>query len=354
MWLSPFSVALNSPLGTAAGEITDRQGLLVGCSVDGQQGIGEATPLAGWTESYEDCHRTLESIASNDERDGVPELPDPTRRPAAAHAVDLARCDARARRESQPLAALLRHQAEIRGTVPDSVPLNATIGDGDIEATVSAATTAIENGYQWLKLKVGSRTIGSDIERVRAVASGVGERARIRLDANGAWTRAQATRVLKGIADYDIEYLEQPLAADKLDGLAALRGRGTDIAVDESLATHSLTEIIEARTADVVVIKPMAVGGPTRAVQLAVRAREAGLTPVVTTTIDAVIARTAAVHVAAAIPDVTACGLATGSLLESDLAEDPVDISEGRATVPPDDGLCGDGFDTLWDGDSSE
>jgi L-alanine-DL-glutamate epimerase-like enolase superfamily enzyme len=68
---------------------------------------------------------------------------------------------------------------------------------------------------------------------------------------------------------------------------------------------------------------------------------------VVTTTIDAVVARTAAVHVAAAIPEIAPCGLATGSLLADDLAADPVTISEGAASVPTSGGLCGSGFDSL-------
>jgi len=51
---------------------------------------------------------------------------------------------------------------------------------------------------------------------------------------------------------------------------------------------------------------------------------------------------------------VTACGLATGSLLETDLAADPVDIVDGYAQIPSGDGLCGDGFDRLWAVDESE
>ncbi len=347
MWLRPFSLSLASPLGTAGGEITDRTGLLVGLSVDGQRGIGEATPLAGWTESNEACRHTLEAMADTD-CDDLPGLAEPTETPAAAHAVDLAIQDARARCAGKRLAGWLRQQADISGSPPDSVPINATIGDGDLEATVSAATDALEQGYEWLKLKVGARELSADIERIRTVERTVGDRAQIRLDANGAWSRTQATRVLEEIAEYDIAYLEQPLAADDLEGLAALRGRGTDIAVDESLAAYSLAEIKAARAADVIVIKPMAVGGPTRALEAAIAGRNAGIEPVVTTTIDAVVARTAAVHVAAAIPDVTACGLATGSLLENDLTADPVDIADGRALVPSGSGLCGGGFEGLW------
>jgi len=347
MWLQSFSLPLSSPLGTATGEITSRRGLLVGLSVDGHRGIGEATPLAGWTEPYEACRRTLESVTDGDS-DGPPALPDPTETPAAAHAVDLAVSDARARNGGKPLAAWLRQQADIAGSPPESVPLNATVGDGDIETTVSAATNAVQDGFEWLKLKVGARDPGADLDRIRAVDRAVDDTVRIRLDANGAWNRTQATSVLDGIADLDIEYLEQPLAAADLDGMAGLRGRGTDLAVDESLATHSLDAVLDAGAADVVILKPMALGGPRRTVDIAMRARDAGLRPVVTTTIDAVVARTAAVHTAAAIPDVTACGLATGSLLAADLAADPVEITRGRAQLPTADGLCGGCFDELW------
>jgi L-alanine-DL-glutamate epimerase-like enolase superfamily enzyme len=52
-----------------------------------------------------------------------------------------------------------------------------------------------------------------------------------------------------------------------------------------------------------------------------------------------VVARTAAVHVAAAIPDVRACGLATADRLESDLGPDPCPVEEGRISVPQDPGL---------------
>lgn len=346
MWLEPFSLSLASPLGTAAGEITERRGLLVGLSVNGQRGIGEATPLAGWTESYDECRRSLESIA--DDRNNPPERPEPTKTPAAAHAVDLAVSEARARKSGQPLAAWLRKQADIDGQPPDSVPVNATIGDGNVETTVSASVAAVERGFEWLKLKVGSRSVEGDLDRVRAVTGTVGDDARIRLDANGAWSHTQARRVLKAIDDDDsIDYVEQPVAANDLDGLAALRGRGTEIAVDESLASHSLDEILDAGAADVAILKPMALGGPTRTVDIATQAQKAGLTPVVTTTVDAVVARTAAVHIAAAIPNLPACGLATGSLLVADLDDDPIEIHDGQAELPTGNGLCGDCFDRL-------
>ncbi len=346
MWVDPFSLRLESPLGTAAGPITDRRGFLIGHQEDGIRGVGEATPLPGWTESYEACQRTLNAVAGADEATAI-EQPDPTETPAAAHGVDLATLDAVTRRDGRPLAAVLRERGFDTDTpIPDSVPVNATIGDGTVAETVSAATDAVDEGFEWLKLKVGVQGPEEDLKRVQAVHNAVDDSVSLRLDANGAWDRATARRLVGRLAEIGIEYLEQPLPAEDLAGLAELRGCGVDIAVDESLATTSVDAVVDAGAADVVVIKPMAVGGPSRAVEAAAVARSAGIEPVVTTTVDGVVARTAAVHVAAAIPNITACGLATGSLLASDLAADPVSITDGRASLPAGDGL-GDGFDAM-------
>jgi len=352
MWVEPFNLALDAPLSTAHGGITERRGFLVGVdAADGTEvGLGEATPLPGWTESYENCRAVLDTAASDDGAQ-----PDPAATPAAAHAVELARLDARGRRESTPLAAICRHEAfgdaDAADTdaepIPASVPVNATIGDGDPETTVRAAESAVSEGYDCLKLKAGSRPVDRDIVRVRAVRDAVGDDIALRVDANGAWDAATARRAVMAFADLAVDYVEQPLPADELAGHRRLRGLGVDIALDESLAEASLSAVVDSDAADVVVLKPMALGGPLRATRTAAAAREAGIEPVVTTTIDAVVARTAAVHVAAAIPDVAACGLATGSLLAADLAADPVTISDGAASVPTDGGLCGAGFDAL-------
>jgi L-alanine-DL-glutamate epimerase-like enolase superfamily enzyme len=78
----------------------------------------------------------------------------------------------------------------------------------------------------------------------------------------------------------------------------------------------------------------MALGGVEEALHAAERAREVGVEPIVTTTIDGVVARTAAIHLAACIPDVPACGLATADWLASDLAPDPAPVENGHSSVP--------------------
>src|SRR5699024_10080133 len=145
-------------------------------------------------------------------------------------------------------------------------------------------TAAVDQGFEALKIKVGARAIAEDVERVAAVRKTVGNDIELRADANGARDRETARAALDGFADAGLAYVEQPLPADDLAGHADLRGRGT-IALDESLATHSIERVLAADAADVLIVKPMALGGPDRARSAVLTAHEAGCEAVLTTTI---------------------------------------------------------------------
>ena len=368
-----FALPLESPLGTARGEIQSRTGRLVGIAADGHlRGVGEATPLPGWTESAGECATALDAVTAEDPRKG--RLPS-FATPAARFAVGVAYRDRLARRRERSVAETLV------GDPPHTVPVNATVGDGGVDETVAAAEAAVDAGFETLKLKVGVRDPAADRERVRAVAEALAESApdghstadpatpgpTLRLDANGAWDRETARETLAALADR-VAYVEQPVPADDLAGLAALRGVGAPVAADEALATHGPRAVVAADAADVLVCKPAALGGLERTLSVARTAAARGVDTVVTTTIDGVVARTAATHLAAAVTAVTrstggrrggwvstprAHGLATGSLLARDLQStdgepltDPVPVVDGRVAVPDTCGLAGPAFDT--------
>jgi o-succinylbenzoate synthase len=335
-----FALALATPLDTAAGSITERRGLLVRVD-DAPPGAGEATPLPGWTESLADCRAAL-ADPPPDPAD-PPAMPD---RPAARHGLVTAGLDAAARRAGESLAARLAD-----GTPADRVPVNATLGDAGPAATAERARAAVADGFDHLKLKAGAGSLARDRDRVRAVRDAVGPAPTLRLDANGAWDRRTAGRAVETLSDLGVAYVEQPLPAADLAGHRALRGRDGAVAValDESVVERGVERALAAGAADVVVCKPMALGGPDRAVAAAARARKAGVGAVVTTTVDAAVARTAAVHAAAAIPGIRACGLATADLLAEDVAADPAPVTDGSVAVPAGPGLAGAAFDGLVD-----
>jgi o-succinylbenzoate synthase len=326
MEVEPFSLPLRRPLGTARGEITEREGFLVRVGHAGETAVGEATPLPGWTESLTACREALESV---DDPAAPLEALDGT--PAARHAVESALLTCEARAADVSLGVYLADDEAV-----DAVPVNATVGDDDPPATARAARAAVENGFPAVKVKVGARPPSADRERLEAVRAACPD-VELRADANGAWDRGTAREMLSAAVDLGFSYVEQPLPAADLAGHADLRGGGVDVALDESLTTHSVPEVLAAEAADRVVLKPMALGGPAAAREAALLADEQGVGTVVTTTIDGSYARTVAVHLAASLPEVVPCGLATASMLEADLqTPDPVPVVDGAIRLPSD------------------
>ncbi|GGL22527.1 chloromuconate cycloisomerase [Halarchaeum grantii] len=326
MRVDPYALALATPLATAHGTISERRGFLVTVERDGVRGVGEAAPLPDWTESYDACRDALRSLDGDASPTDARRSLDGT--PAARHAVALADLDADARERGVPLYRALGGDGAV-----ESVPVNATVGDAPPEGTAERVRAAVDAGFRCVKVKVGVRALDADIERLRAVRDAAPD-VTLRVDANEAWTRAEGARALGIFEGLDVALVEQPLDAADLAGHAALRGRGVDVALDESVAACGLGAVLDADAADAVVLKPMACGGPDRAVAAGRRARDAGVDPIVTTTYDAVHARTAAVHVAAALAPLRACGLATADALEADLAADPAPVESGRVRVP--------------------
>ncbi|PSQ60703.1 o-succinylbenzoate synthase, partial [Halobacteriales archaeon SW_7_71_33] len=140
----PFAVDLARPLSTAAGTIDRREGWLVRVRTTdaegGPTGVGEATPLPGWTESTATCRETLRARAGDalaeSGRDLLAGVDDA---PAARHGLALALADLAARRDGRPLWAHLL-DCDDGGDAGDrgerTVRANATVGDAPPEATV--------------------------------------------------------------------------------------------------------------------------------------------------------------------------------------------------------------------------
>ncbi|WP_336136338.1 mandelate racemase/muconate lactonizing enzyme family protein [Natronomonas amylolytica] len=325
MRTEPFSLSLSTPLDTAAGTIDERRGFLVRLDLDGTPGLGEATPLPGWTESLDDCEAALREVDDPETALDGDSFADA---PAARHGVSLAVLDARARAAGEPLYRHLGANTRI-----EEVPVNATVGDGEPKETAEAAADAVNKGFPAVKVKVGARPLAEDVERFEAVRTRCPD-VELRADANGAWDRETAERALSAFADHDVAFVEQPLSADELSGHTDLRGGPVGIALDEGLHEHGIDAVLDAAAADVIVIKPMALGGVDRAADAGRRAIDAGLDVVVTTTIDGAVARAAAVHLAAALPGVRASGLATRRFLDEDIRENVAPIRSGAAVVP--------------------
>lgn len=225
----------------------------------------------------------------------------------------------------------------------DRVPVNATIPA--VPASDAADVLARFPGCRTAKVKVAERghVLADDVARVRAVREALGPEGRVRLDANGAWNVDEAERAIHALAEFDLEYVEQPCAT--VAELAELRERiahmGIPLAADESVRKASdPLAVARAGAADLLVIKAQPLGGAARALAIVA---EAGLPAVVSSALDTTVGLSQGVALAAALPELDYdCGLGTAALFTDDVADlRPSDGALPVGRVTPDAAALG-------------
>ncbi len=195
-------------------------------------------------------------------------------------------------------------------------PLYKVLGGGDpvittditisvdyIDKMVADAVSAVDRGFESLKIKVG-KDIGLDIERVKAIHAAVEGRALLRLDANQGWTAKQAVYALHALEDagVQLELLEQPVKAHDLKGLKYVTDRvHTPVMADESVfGPAEVIDLIRMRAADIINIKLMKTGGISNAIRIADIAALYQVECMIGCMLESSISVAAAVHVAVA------------------------------------------------------
>ncbi|MCC4250070.1 MULTISPECIES: o-succinylbenzoate synthase [Microbacterium] len=209
--------------------------------------------------------------------------------------------------------------------VRTSVPVNATVpavAASDVDAVLSRF-----DGCRTAKVKVAEagQVLADDVARVRAVRAAMGPEGRIRIDANGGWNLDEAERAVHALAEFDLEYVEQPCT--DVDELARLRERigylDIPIAADESVrkAADPL-RVARAGAADLLVVKAQPLGGVRAALAIVA---EAGLPAVVSSALDTSVGLSMGLALAAALPELEYdCGLGTASLFTADVVAEPL------------------------------
>lgn len=253
-----YALPLRAPVRTAHGVMTVREGLILRCEqADGTTGFGEASPVPGFgRETVDEDEAFLRTLGDSASDAGLEAVPAGAGSLRQALAAALGRSPEPARRDYLSVAALL--------------PAGRAVLDR-IEPLAEA-------GFRTFKWKVG---VG-DAEDERALLDDVLGRlpdgARLRLDANGAWDRRTAERWLARCADYPIEHVEQPIAADARGAADLLLGLAGDfptpVALDESLVGSGDLEVwLDRGWPGIFVIKPALFDDPAAALARLAAAR---------------------------------------------------------------------------------
>ena len=223
------------------------------------------------------------------------------------------------------------------------ITTDITISVDTIDKMVADSISAVERGFDSLKIKVG-KDIGVDIERVKAIYAAVEGRALLRLDANQGWTAKQAVYALHTLEDAGVrlELVEQPVRAQDLDGMRYVTERvHTPIMADESVfGPTEVIELIRMRAADIINIKLMKTAGISNAIRIADIAAMYEIECMIGCMIESSISVSAAVHVAVAKANViTKIDLDGPSLCTINPVDGGVIFNESEITVTDAPGL---------------
>lgn len=205
--------------------------------------------------------------------------------------VDLALYDLAGKLRSVPVYQILG------GLCREHVEIAAVLGIGTPQTIADDALHKLSQGMKSVKIKVGL-DVARDIETLKLVRETVGESAKIRADANTGYSVKQALRVLTAFEDLNLEYLEQPLSVDNLEGLGQIRkSSSVPIMADESLQTYDdALKLIRHEAVDFFGLKLIKHGGIYQTKRIAELAKENDIECVIISPWETQIGVSAAVH----------------------------------------------------------
>lgn len=285
----PVTLNLRTTFRIAHGASDQRHNVIVHL----EEGLGEAAAVSYHGETQAGIMQYLSGVLDSlgDDPFQLEEVLNrlPAGSQAARAAIDIALHDLWGQRIGQPLYRLF-------GLDPEKAPVTSftiAIDEPDV-----MAERAAQCGYPIIKIKLGSPQDEAIVAAIRRLTP-----ARLRVDANAGWTREQAAEIIPRLAQYDLEFVEQPLPKGDIEGFRWLRqqmrreGLSLPIFADESIKT-ARDVAAHAGAVDGVVIKLMKTGGIREAVRAIAVARALDMQVMIGCMIETSVGVSAAAHLA--------------------------------------------------------
>jgi muconate cycloisomerase len=280
-------------------------------SSDGIEGIGEATTIGGLSygdESPEGIKLTIDTylapaIVGHDAtniNDAMLKLNKVARGNRFAKcAIETALLDAQGKRLGVPVSTLLG------GAVRKTLPVLWTLASGDTQRDIEEAETLLaERRHNTFKLKIGRRSVRDDVAHVSKIKTALGERAKVTVDVNQAWSEVDAALGIEALEAAGIDLIEQPTPREQRGALARLAARFiVPIMADEAVTgPEDALELVRGACADVFALKIAKSGGIYGMLRTAAIADAAGVSLYGGTMLEGSIGSIASAHGFAALP----------------------------------------------------
>jgi L-alanine-DL-glutamate epimerase-like enolase superfamily enzyme len=215
------------------------------------------------------------------------------------------------------------------------------------EALAGDAQHWAESGCDVIYVKIG-RGEALDLSIAAQVRAVIGNR-RLRLDANEAWDTLTAQRMIRALAAFDVEFIEQPTNSNSLAALAQVKSTSSiAIAADQLVFTpEDVYAVCRQQAADLIVLGLHETGGIGRFRKSAAIAEAAGLNVCLHGLYETGITTCASNQVGATLNNLDDGNQYMNHFLAEDIIERPdLRLIKGRLPVLPGPGL---GFEVNWD-----
>ncbi len=223
----------------------------------------------------------------------------------------------------------------------DSIGINGLIWMGDKDNMIRQIRQKLNDGFTCLKLKIGALDLRDEIEVLKFIRDHCdSQELEIRVDANGAFSPAEALEVIKMLSEFDLHSIEQPIAAGHTEAMAKLCEQSpVPIALDEDLiGKHSMNvrrKLLETVRPKYLVLKPGLLGGIASCRDWITLAGETGTAWWITSALETNIALNAIAQWTYTLQNHIYHGLSTGSLYTDNIPS-PLYLHGERLYYDPD------------------
>jgi L-alanine-DL-glutamate epimerase-like enolase superfamily enzyme len=341
----PFRARRKNVWHAAFGHVAESEYAIVVIETDeGQRGIGEIATV--WDRrgisQADDVNRLLaplligkDPLALNELCIAVHTALGRGSNPAKA-GVDIALHDLAGRILGLPVHQLLG------GKLRERIKLSFSINMAGAEVMAEEAAQLAEQGFKTLKLKAGLDH-RADLAALTAIRRRIGNTITLRVDMNaGVSSPKEAVRRIHDFEAFDLEYVEQPLKAHDLSGMAFVRDHcKLPIMADESVwDSRDALQVVINGAADLANIYVMEAGGLREARQAFAVFEAAAMPTMLGSMPEFGIGTAAQLHMGAVAPNLMVTNDLCGFLYhERDIVHASPVVKDGEVEVPAGPGL---------------
>lgn len=205
------------------------------------------------------------------------------------------------------------------------IPINGLIWMGNFEEMYRQIEAKMEAGYRCIKLKIGAIDFDAELTLLKHIRSRFSVKdVELRVDANGAFSPAEAMHKLDALSKLDLHSIEQPIRAGQWEEMARLTARTPlPIALDEELIGHNIPEIkqelLSAIRPQYIILKPSLHGGICGSNEWIAEAEKQNIGWWVTSALESNIGLNAIAQWCATLHNALPQGLGTGQLFTDNI-----------------------------------